>query len=112
MIPRPPRSTLFPYTTLFRSRHDQARAFPHFVREVPVLPGEHVEFLRELANALLQQSVRFLGQAPVHRDAQLARSQKRRFEKLTLHPLFEGALDGSAFAPVEVPRRAWLVPVV
>src|SRR5690242_21893656 len=25
MIRRPPRSTLFPYTTLFRSRHPQAR---------------------------------------------------------------------------------------
>src|SRR2546430_3490301 len=24
MIRRPPRSTLFPYTTLFRSRHDQS----------------------------------------------------------------------------------------
>src|SRR2546428_7429805 len=28
MIRRPPRSTLFPYTTLFRSRHD-ARDRPH-----------------------------------------------------------------------------------
>src|SRR5438046_6408832 len=27
MIPRPPRSTLFPYTTLFRSRDDQRRGF-------------------------------------------------------------------------------------
>src|SRR3712207_7899479 len=27
MIRRPPRSTLFPYTTLFRSRHRQALAF-------------------------------------------------------------------------------------
>src|SRR3712207_9135397 len=26
MIRRPPRSTLFPYTTLFRSRHDQNHA--------------------------------------------------------------------------------------
>src|SRR3954462_15860598 len=26
MIRRPPRSTLFPYTTLFRSRREQARA--------------------------------------------------------------------------------------
>src|SRR3712207_7619478 len=26
MIRRPPRSTLFPYTTLFRSRHARARA--------------------------------------------------------------------------------------
>src|SRR2546422_7739653 len=27
MIRRPPRSTLFPYTTLFRSRHPEARTF-------------------------------------------------------------------------------------
>src|SRR5688572_32129860 len=27
MIRRPPRSTLFPYTTLFRSRHDQVHSF-------------------------------------------------------------------------------------
>src|SRR3712207_8288082 len=30
MIRRPPRSTLFPYTTLFRSRHDSER-FSEFV---------------------------------------------------------------------------------
>src|SRR5256885_7017355 len=29
MIRRPPRSTLFPYTTLFRSRHRSARARDH-----------------------------------------------------------------------------------
>src|SRR2546427_3236948 len=28
MIRRPPRSTLFPYTTLFRSRAEQTRAVP------------------------------------------------------------------------------------
>src|SRR2546425_9994575 len=28
MIRRPPRSTLFPYTTLFRSAHDRARSAP------------------------------------------------------------------------------------
>src|SRR2546422_7632007 len=28
MIRRPPRSTLFPYTTLFRSAHDQPAAHP------------------------------------------------------------------------------------
>src|SRR5256885_12206976 len=28
MIRRPPRSTLFPYTTLFRSRGDERRALP------------------------------------------------------------------------------------
>src|SRR5262245_63397697 len=31
MIPRPPRSTLFPYTTLFRSDHDRT-------------PGDQAEF--------------------------------------------------------------------
>src|SRR5256885_4177389 len=29
MIRRPPRSTLFPYTTLFRSRDAFARGYPH-----------------------------------------------------------------------------------
>src|SRR3712207_7140830 len=29
MIRRPPRSTLFPYTTLFRSRNERARAAGH-----------------------------------------------------------------------------------
>src|SRR5438105_7276951 len=29
MIPRPPRSTLFPYTTLFRSEHDDSGHRPH-----------------------------------------------------------------------------------
>src|SRR5256885_11535477 len=29
MIRRPPRSTLFPYTTLFRSRHTRGRVHPH-----------------------------------------------------------------------------------
>src|SRR3712207_7336848 len=33
MIRRPPRSTLFPYTTLFRSIHDAERA--PFVEDVP-----------------------------------------------------------------------------
>src|SRR3989449_11650337 len=36
MIRRPPRSTLFPYTTLFRSRGwTSGRAVPHFVIDAP-----------------------------------------------------------------------------
>src|SRR5687768_18036437 len=31
MLPRPPRSTLFPYTTLFRSRHDANWGFAALV---------------------------------------------------------------------------------
>src|SRR5258708_16383719 len=38
MIRRPPRSTLFPYTTLFRSRlHPQAEAAPEFIDGLDVL---------------------------------------------------------------------------
>src|SRR5947207_10470928 len=42
MIRRPPRSTLFPYTTLFRSRHGRGHAVHGVVREHRVrlpLPG-------------------------------------------------------------------------
>src|SRR5438270_7994155 len=47
MIRRPPRSTLFPYTTLFRSAHRLAveqpkvqRSIRQCPREVPVMGGE------------------------------------------------------------------------
>src|SRR5207249_7012526 len=41
MIRRPPRSTLFPYTTLFRS--------VYFSMQVPNRPGVGVEMLRSIA---------------------------------------------------------------
>src|SRR5690348_18194733 len=43
MIRRPPRSTLFPYTTLFRSPHDRARDLPRS----PLL-AEFVDHIGEL----------------------------------------------------------------
>src|SRR2546429_1036716 len=48
MIRRPPRSTLFPYTTLFRSREqDEARAFF-------VVPGQVIEILFLRKNVILR----------------------------------------------------------
>src|SRR3712207_4443243 len=50
MIRRPPRSTLFPYTTLFRSpggQRDERR------REVAALLGQHVLVQRRLRGVLL-----------------------------------------------------------
>src|SRR2546422_7366489 len=45
MIRRPPRSTLFPYTTLFRSRHASASNLGlHFIRP-PDPPSEPTAFL-------------------------------------------------------------------
>src|SRR2546426_5977620 len=59
MIRRPPRSTLFPYTTLFRSH------------EVPVMPGP-VLHRREVApeRAVLEEAValELLGEQPLGRS--------------------------------------------
>src|SRR2546426_5201543 len=41
MIRRPPRSTLFPYTTLFRSQREPARAPDAVVRADEADPGVH-----------------------------------------------------------------------
>src|SRR5437016_8907667 len=45
MIRRPPRSTLFPYTTLFRSRQMVAA---HLKRGVPVDPASHDRLFHRL----------------------------------------------------------------
>src|SRR3989454_6074687 len=41
MIRRPPRSTLFPYTTLFRSRHGQALGARRVPGTAPGRPWHH-----------------------------------------------------------------------
>src|SRR2546425_1175438 len=38
MIRRPPRSTLFPYTTLFRSAHDHGTLLAEEAQDGPLLP--------------------------------------------------------------------------
>src|SRR2546422_6011207 len=55
MIRRPPRSTLFPYTTLFRSDRLVARERPHAdhaVHEDPIAGEEPVDFFQHLAHLL------------------------------------------------------------
>src|SRR2546430_2989565 len=42
MIRRPPRSTLFPYTTLFRSHHTVPQLLLHLERQVHVLELERL----------------------------------------------------------------------
>src|ERR1044072_8890787 len=53
MIRRPPRSTLFPYPTLFRSHHPGRRR------------GDHVRFRPPLLRAVRRGSVRQIGRAHV-----------------------------------------------
>src|SRR5256885_11027116 len=51
MIRRPPRSTLFPYTTLFRSQHDAVPAGHDWVADGE--PREHAGVLRHNAEIQL-----------------------------------------------------------
>src|SRR3712207_8162619 len=46
MIRRPPRSTLFPYTTLFRSHDKQSLAYLRAHTTTPIATGENLQ-LRE-----------------------------------------------------------------
>src|SRR2546422_3515414 len=64
MIRRPPRSTLFPYTTLFRSRAGGAESLPPEVER-------HVRGARH---------GRQRGRAPAHGDGQEARSEEHTSE--------------------------------
>src|SRR5258707_7502258 len=56
MIRRPPRSTLFPYTTLFRSLAKAAEAFPHLARR-----EHHLQSEAELARIAVDEHCRPAG---------------------------------------------------
>src|SRR5258708_22441323 len=82
MIRRPPRSTLFPYTTLFRSRlHPQAEAAPEFIDGLDVLDAgdrtRRVMVLQSLADA--RQRVAHLD---AERAQQIRRSDARQLQEL------------------------------
>src|SRR5688572_31445586 len=69
MIRRPPRSTLFPYTTLFRSPGDQVRVGDQHARRLG-MGAEHAD----RAPALHQQGL------VIAEPAQLARSEEHTSE--------------------------------
>src|SRR5688572_31932779 len=56
MIRRPPRSTLFPYTTLFRSRHGAAQAATPRHGRVAARPADCVDRSEEHTSELQSQS--------------------------------------------------------
>src|SRR3712207_8755415 len=67
MIRRPPRSTLFPYTTLFRSRHDLHRSLRHADRG----PHDRVTIAAQI------------GSVPARKDRRQWWQQRRRDRKST-----------------------------
>src|SRR2546425_9153274 len=75
MIRRPPRSTLFPYTTLFRSRQAQAPVLGLVENMAGLFPGPDAAVLAEEAG------IPFLGSVPF--DRALAAATDRRSEEHT-----------------------------
>src|SRR4051794_41632440 len=86
MIRRPPRSTLFPYTTLFRSRLGVA-----LDRDVVVVPQQHevAELLvaghQKLGNLRSEEHTSEL-QSPVHLVCRLLLEKKKTYTGLPLQP--------------------------
>src|SRR5258708_9382054 len=61
MIRRPPRSTLFPYTTLFRSNGDEILPIEYSDNYVTVFPGETVELAGQAWSGVSANWVRVTG---------------------------------------------------
>src|SRR5256885_3799689 len=53
MIRRPPRSTLFPYTTLFRSLRQSAFTYDNALAAIALIACGDVQRARRIGNALL-----------------------------------------------------------
>src|SRR3712207_7219482 len=80
MIRRPPRSTLFPYTTLFRSPHEQAAADVERELERRRVGGRHLRAAQRVVRAVVHD----LGHRRVEEEGQVrAREQQDEDRKST-----------------------------
>src|SRR2546430_11590415 len=100
MIRRPPRSTLFPYTTLFRSRSEQARSIAWTRRRVSAR-SRPVTYPTALAAGAGEGEGRRLAEA-----AALARGNSRRHSNVPPASRISMAAMPSASAEIAV----WLLP--
>src|SRR5256885_11803076 len=82
MIRRPPRSTLFPYTTLFRSRIPRARVYPERRQHLP--PLETVRRSEEHTSEL---------QSPCNLVCRLLLEKKKTQVEQTIHVQLHIDLD-------------------
>src|SRR5438552_5463757 len=83
MIRRPPRSTLFPYTTLFRSRRRRGAA--RRAGRAPEMPGPPRLWLRHQPHAPLSRSEEHTSelQSPDHLVCRLLLEKKKKTKKTT-----------------------------
>src|SRR2546422_4739135 len=72
MIRRPPRSTLFPYTTLFRSRHG-ITIEPSLATDLPPVMGDRVQLQQVLLNLLVNAAEAVRDVPPERRDRKSTR---------------------------------------
>src|SRR2546430_14108717 len=114
MFRRPPRSTLFPYTTLFRSRWDQETSMP------PRGPAGRAEqlgtltrllhelFVSSQTQALLAAAGGVLDQlAPDSDEAALVRMTRRDYDRQSRLPAeFVAARARAASLPTQIWREA------
>src|SRR3712207_8467065 len=81
MIPRPPRSTLFPYATLFRSEELTHRVLPHL--KAAGVVGDPVHDadaqLLELAMPLVAERMNKLTEAPDRSEEHTSELQSRQY---------------------------------
>src|SRR5258708_27987432 len=90
MIRRPPRSTLFPYTTLFRSGQ-------HVVRDMVVVPVGPLAFGRRLV-ARVGEAVRVVGE---HHRSEEHTSELQSPDHLVCRLLLEKKKKTRGFVPIE-----------
>src|SRR5438093_7766397 len=89
-IRRPPRSTLFPYTTLFRSEHHVVSAArqlaTHFEPDPAVRTGdrseEHTSELQSLTNLVCRLLLEKKKELPVVREPTESLEAQREFQEL------------------------------
>src|SRR3712207_3340254 len=101
MIRRPPRSTLFPYTTLFRSVCPRVG----FTRENPVFAGSHrfngngemtgLEWIREAGALETPVAITNTHSVGVVRDALVAAEFEERAEEYWVLPVVAETYDGA-----------------
>src|SRR3712207_7820307 len=78
MIRRPPRSTLFPYTTLFRSDVREVERFASHVECARVEPGHREQVGEKRAHAIRLHE-HFLGEFPVRSEEHTSELQSRQY---------------------------------
>src|SRR6266511_5179778 len=81
MIRRPPRSTLFPYTTLFRSLHDRGG---HVVHQGDLVDRRAVERSEEHTSELQSREnivCRLLLEKKKHKETRMAGPLKRQMDQ-------------------------------